>query len=772
MGIFHKRPFMLCWACLLFTAAILYYFAAVVKIAVMTVLAAVTVTLAICLLLGRGKRRRIGLTVALIAVVFSLLAAATSYLYYDVWVGGYESESGKVSDVEALVTSVDRGSDFFTEYDVTVKRIDGERRYGKAKLILNYHGTFHVGDVITVKATGTSLKEVAADRISVSALYAEGYVAAFTSENDVPEDANVTGDGSAVPAVILSNLNSELSRKLSEGIGGDAGALSAAIFLGNRGGLSDEIARDFTRSGIVHLLAISGTHIAVIAALAEGVMALLGMKKRARCFVMIPLLLGYLCLTGGSISATRSVLMCIAAYLAFMRRYPPDPLTVLFTVCGAIVLLSPAAVSDVGFWMSFSATCGIIVAAPYVAKILKRNQKESKLIYGLKTAGRAAVSAVLVSLTASFAIAVIMWYEFGEASVIAPVTNLLTGFAVSGVIILAPIYLLVCGIPWLAAPVAWLSRGLSSYVLTVSSALSAPRYSVVSLKYGFAAPLTVTFGVAMAVLLVINLGKRKWAVLIPPAALVLTFSLCLGVFSAVHGNETGVTYLRQGEREMLVAVNSGRAFICDISDGNYSNFYIAEDEASDMYATEVEVLMLTHYHDKYTVSLRTFLGRHLVRRLWLPEPMDHGELLILQTLCTVAEEYGTVVTVYERGDSLRIFGQGSVTVLPYERLDRSAQPAVGLVIEYGQTRLTYIGSSYFETRSAATAIASANESELLILGTHGPNIKEAYELPIGANTSDVVFADDTVVAKATVPPELNGQAELCLCPERWHTVLD
>ena len=62
----------------------------------------------------------------------------------------------------------------------------------------------------------------------------------------------------------LSSLNRTLGNKIRKLIDGQAGELVSAITLGDRSGLSYETSRDFRRAGAMHLLALSGLHMAIV----------------------------------------------------------------------------------------------------------------------------------------------------------------------------------------------------------------------------------------------------------------------------------------------------------------------------------------------------------------------------------------------------------------------------------------------------------------------------------------------------------------------------
>ena len=141
-------------------------------------------------------------------------------------------------------------------------------------------------------------------------------------------------------------------------------ALVKAILLGMR----DELARDqnqaFVRSGTIHVLAVSGTHVGIIYVAVLWGLIFLGKNRRGRlirgCVALIALW-AYAGLTGFSPSVLRATVMFSLFTLAEMSRWRTESLNSL--ACAAILLLlwDPLMLAHLGFQLSFLAVLGIAV---------------------------------------------------------------------------------------------------------------------------------------------------------------------------------------------------------------------------------------------------------------------------------------------------------------------------------------------------------------------------------------------------------------------------
>jgi len=139
----------------------------------------------------------------------------------------------------------------------------------------------------------------------------------------------------------------------------DAAILTGMLF-GGYAGIKPEVVRDFAATGIVHILSVSGTHIALVA----GVILWLGRRLHLR-FALIALLatgsiLFYGCLSGFTPPVVRSVAMGIIALAAVgFGREQDGPGALAVAVLGMLVY-QPALIYDISFQLSAGATAGIL----------------------------------------------------------------------------------------------------------------------------------------------------------------------------------------------------------------------------------------------------------------------------------------------------------------------------------------------------------------------------------------------------------------------------
>ncbi len=157
--------------------------------------------------------------------------------------------------------------------------------------------------------------------------------------------------------------------------------LMDSMILGDKYELDSDIKEAYQKSGMSHLLAISGLHISIV-----GMGIYKGLRKKAgiciSAFAGIIVILSYLIFTGESVSASRAAVMLIITIVADIRARTYDMLTAISVASIMQILDNPYVVCNVSYIMSFLAVLGITLVLPVIQKenktlifIEKKNRK-------------------------------------------------------------------------------------------------------------------------------------------------------------------------------------------------------------------------------------------------------------------------------------------------------------------------------------------------------------------------------------------------------------
>jgi len=188
-------------------------------------------------------------------------------------------------------------------------------------------------------------------------------------------------------------------------------ALARALTLGEGEALDDGLRRALRRSGLAHLLAVSGFHLSVVSIFAAGLAALA--LPRARLIAPVAAASAYLAAVGPEPSMLRASLMSVLALGLVALRRPSDGVQALALTAAGLAAAQPALVEAAGFRLSFAATLGLLLGGAAVAK-----RPEGGRLRGVRMALVATLSAQLGALPFTIE-------TFGEISPLSPLWNLL-----------------------------------------------------------------------------------------------------------------------------------------------------------------------------------------------------------------------------------------------------------------------------------------------------------------------------------------------------------
>ena len=272
--------------------------------------------------------------------------------------------------VEATVLT-HQVSDVISVYRVRVHRLDSKTQRFDATLVCAFTSYLQVGDTFTAQVDPKSLSEDASAYYDVTAAMASGLRMQLYCEQET-QITQVYPNETFILSVKLAKLNDALCRKLTDVCGEDSGGLVCALLLGNRSYLNPTLSRDYNRAGASHLLALSGLHVSILMGAIGFLLAKLHLHRKLHAVLLAFVAVGYLLLTGVSVSATRAVVMMCMLQLSYLLAADNDTLTTLGLVGAGILLLDPYSVCDSGFILSFLATFGIVALVPPLHEYLRK----------------------------------------------------------------------------------------------------------------------------------------------------------------------------------------------------------------------------------------------------------------------------------------------------------------------------------------------------------------------------------------------------------------
>lgn len=212
---------------------------------------------------------------------------------------------------------------------------------------------------------------------------------------------------------VMDRIAADIGERLEKLVPGSDGAVLRALILGDSGLVTGETRELFARTGVSHILCISGFHVGVIALFfftlvfsvvrRSPVLLLYANPRRFILLLTIPVLLFYLLLSGGAPATVRAVIMISAYIAAFFLQRETDPIHSLMLAALLILLASPPALFDISFQLSFLAIWGILVMTPLLMRPfgkISRGPGRNLLLFLMVSV--AATAATIIPLASSF----------------------------------------------------------------------------------------------------------------------------------------------------------------------------------------------------------------------------------------------------------------------------------------------------------------------------------------------------------------------------------
>ena len=374
---------------------------------------------------------------------------------------------------------------------------------------------------------------------------------------------------------------------------GDAGALIPGMVLGDTSKQSSDFKNSMKRSGLTHLVAVSGANFALVSAFVLWMMHFLFARMKFRLTATAISLIAFIALVRPSPSVLRAAAMAAVLLIAQGTKRGRDSLPALGFAMAAVVIVDPWQARDAGFALSVLATAGLLLFAPVLIEKMRTRMPE-KLAQALAPPIAAIVfcSPIIVALSGYLApMSVIA--NLLAAPFVAPIT--IVGFIAA---LFSPIA------PLLSTILMWFIRFPAGAIALIADwASSFPVLTLRTGKIGFLIVASFTL---------ISWLLKRWFKHIIIFTLVVLISITW--LQRWPGGDWQVANCDIGQGDsMVINLGNHRGLVIDVGPNP-----VAEDRClKALGINEIPLLILSHFHADHVAGLPGALKNRTVGQVWV-----------------------------------------------------------------------------------------------------------------------------------------------------------
>jgi competence protein ComEC len=519
-----------------------------------------------------------------------------------------------------------------------------------------------------------------------------------------------------------SSIRKRVQQNIEEQFREEYAPMAKALFLGFKEELDPELKKRFSRSGLSHIMAVSGLHVGFVVAPFWILIPFLWGNKSGKIFgivILTVMLSGYAGLTGFSASVCRASLM--AWLLTYARLFHKLSNSINLTAVAAIVLLliEPGQLFELGFQLSFSAVFIILLVMPVVQRLIPAGYRHGK-------AGPL-ISIVIISIIVQLGLFPLLVNTFGEFSIAGPVANALVlpvlSITVPAGLVISISGVFVSGI--LIYPV-WVVEYLLGWIEWVANTIGYMELSYIesTLQSG------VLFIIWICAILLISscrIPELRWK-------LMILLLLCCNLFlidliqKVPRYKHLEITFMDVGQADAAHIITPGGKHIL-VDAGRWSPFSNSGDRVLLPYfrnagIEKLDAVILTHPHSDHIGGISTLIDSLEIGRIYQSDYQYDSALY--RTYMMKAEKKKIPIltplagTVIDMDPSIRIF-----TVGPEKKSVKSSNAnnhSLAIKLVYGRQSILFTGDAEKEQESQLLKrYGDFLDSDIYQAGHHGSN---------------------------------------------------
>jgi competence protein ComEC len=385
------------------------------------------------------------------------------------------------------------------------------------------------------------------------------------------------------------------------------GAVLEALLLGERGRMDETATLALQKSGLYHLIAISGAHIAIISFLLFGLLRLCRIPRRPSYAVLIVLLVFFAMLVEGRASVFRATIMAIVYLVGRLLWKKANFLNTISFSAFLLLLANPFSLFDMGFELTYAATLSIILFFPRLVRFLPRLPLRLTELFTL-------------SLTAQLGVLPFIARSFHRVAFASLFLNLLAMPLIGLIMGIGLAYL---AFSFLSAFMANSLAQVLTFLIRLFLGLTRLLEAIPAFSYRVPTPpLGMIIGYFTCLLLLVVPTRFKRQRLLTLALfLAFLFILITYPFPAKSSPGLRLTFLDVGQGDSILVEFPGRKkMLVDGGGVPVAGFYIGEQVVSPFLWSKgikrIDYVVLTHAHPDHMNGLLAVARNFRIGQFW------------------------------------------------------------------------------------------------------------------------------------------------------------
>ena len=511
------------------------------------------------------------------------------------------------------------------------------------------------------------------------------------------------------------NIRTKLTKRIFKYLPHNEASLINALVTGSKNEMADSIEEFFKRSGVYHIVAVSGLHLNMFIIFLSYLYIKLPVKTRQKQLIMIIVntlgMVFLLMFTGYGVSIKRAAIMGLILCIAPFANREYSPIHALLTAMAVILFTEPYAYKDVSFQLSFLATAGIVTASSIIRKYQIHNRKFAFIIENILITGFSWIFTFPSTVNA-----------FHGVSLVTLISNMTILLFVPVLLAFAYIFAIICilGIKSLCTFAACIVIVPAKAVILLAELFSSIPNAYIPMSQ--AGMLLITAEIILLALVFRSIKTDSRKHLCTLMCLIIIANSLFVLYNKNRG-KCELDFINVGQGECaIIRTPHGRSIMVDCGSDSVNNLYqnnvMPYMDYEGIY--KIDFAIITHYHSDHTSGIIPMIEDGRIKTLILPDRLTaDDEDKTAQQIIKAAVNADVPITFLSDEHTLEIDSESEIEFMNPEKRTRADANEASFVFKFTCYDTSVLFTGDIEELSQCRLLEKDIKSDILKVPHHG-----------------------------------------------------